>query len=136
MNVLVDTSIWSKVLRRSKDHNLSIRKQIGDLIAGHRVQIIGPIRQEILSGIRDDKQFEILNTHLSAFPDLPIFLDDYVTAARFFNVCRQKGIQGSNTDYLICAVAIRHRQEIFTADKDFKAFAKVLPIVLHEGISE
>jgi predicted nucleic acid-binding protein len=132
MKVLVDTSIWSKALRRDEGHNQAVRKQLGDLIAGHRAEIIGPIRQEILSGIRDGKQFDELNAHLSAFPDLPIIPDDYVTAARLFNLCRQKGIQGSNTDHLICAVAIRNRQEIFTADKDFKEFAKVLPISLTE----
>lgn len=132
MKVLIDTSIWSRALRRDEGHNQTIRKQLGDLIAGHRAQIIGPIRQEILSGIRDDKQFEALNAHLSAFPDLPVLSDDYITAAKFFNLCRQKGIQGSNTDFLICAVAMRSRLEIFTSDKDFKEFAKVLPIALHE----
>ena len=132
MKVLVDTSIWSKALRRDDGQNAAVRKQLGELIAGHRAEIIGPIRQEILSGIRDDKQFQALSAHLSAFPDLPIVPDDYVTAATLFNLCRRKGIQGSNTDFLICAVAIRNRLEIYTDDKDFKEYAKVLPISLSE----
>jgi predicted nucleic acid-binding protein len=50
-----------------------------------------------------------------------------------FNLCRAKGIQGSNTDFLICAVAVRHDFTIFTTDGDFRLFAKCLPIVLYES---
>jgi predicted nucleic acid-binding protein len=93
--------------------------------------MIGPIRQEILSGIREEGQFKELEVRLSAFPDIPLIAKDHVTAARFFNICRGKGVQGSNTDFLICAVAVRHRLAIFTTDKDFARYAKHLPIVLH-----
>jgi predicted nucleic acid-binding protein len=130
VNVLVDTSIWSLALRRAAGSEPRARQQLAELIAGHRAQIIGPIRQELLSGIRDERQFDDLSVHLSAFPDLPIIADDYVMAAKFFNLCRKHGIQGSNTDFLICAVAIRDRLSIFTADDDFRHFARVLPITL------
>jgi len=100
------------------------------LIADHRVQIIGPIRQEILSGVRGPAQFKKLESYLAAFPDLPLTTEDHVTAAEFFNVCRSKGLQGSNTDFLICAVSVRHRLAILTEDRDFGLFARHLPIVL------
>lgn len=132
MKVLVDTSVWSVVLRRSKQTVSGLTQQLRDLIADHRVEIIGPIRQEILSGIRYEDKFRKVNTYLSPFLDIPIIKEDYVTAARFFNLCRSKGIQGSNTDFLICAVALRNRLAIFTKDKDFLHFAKYLPIVLYE----
>jgi predicted nucleic acid-binding protein len=54
MKTLVDTSIWSAVLRSKQDMNLS--NQLSDLINDRRVEMIGPIRQEILSGIRSEKQ--------------------------------------------------------------------------------
>ena len=103
------------------------------LIEEMRVQMIGPIRQEILSGIREEAQFKELEARLVSFPDLAITADDYITAARFFNLCRQKGIQGSNTDFLICAVAVRNRLAIFATDKDFISFAAHLPIILYQG---
>jgi predicted nucleic acid-binding protein len=109
-----------------------LTQQLRDLIADHRVEIIGPIRQEILSGIRYEDKLRKVDTYLSPFLDIPIIKEDYVTAARFFNLCRSKGIQGSNTDFLICAVALRNRLAIFTKDKDFLHFAKYLPIVLYE----
>ncbi|HPO37554.1 MAG TPA: hypothetical protein PLU38_12910, partial [Kiritimatiellia bacterium] len=40
--------------------------------------------------------------------------------------------QGSNTDFLICAAAVRRDLCIFTCDRDFSHFAKCLPVVLHE----
>ena len=132
MKVLVDTSVWSAALRRGEGQNHDVKKILAELIAGNLVQIMGPIRQEILSGIREDTQFDTLKNHLAAFPDIPITSEDYVTAAQFFNRCRRKGIQGSNTDYLICAVAVRNRMQILTMDNDFKEFGKIIPIELYE----
>jgi len=131
MKVLVDTSVWSLALRRGGDSTLGPVRELRSLIADNRVQMIGAIRQELLSGIRDEGQFNELEARLSAFPDLPASSEDHVMAARFYNECRGKGVQGSNTDFLICAVAVRHRLAIFTTDKDFALFAKHLPIVLH-----
>jgi hypothetical protein len=131
MKVLVDTSVWSLALRRGGDSTLGPVRELRSLIADNRVQMIGAIRQELLSGIRDEGQFNELEARLSAFPDLPGSSEDHVMAARFYNECRGKGVQGSNTDFLICAVAVRHRLAIFTTDKDFALFAKHLPIVLH-----
>lgn len=132
MRILVDTSVWSEALRRSRGVETTVVREFRNLVLEHRVDIIGPIRQEVLSGVREDAQFENLENHLSAFPDLPLVTEDYITAARFFNACRASGVQGSNTDFLICAIAARHELAIYTTDKDFRLFAKHLPILLHE----
>jgi predicted nucleic acid-binding protein len=132
MNVLVDTSVWSLALRRGRPKNAGPVRELRDMISARRVLMIGPIRQEILSGIGEDAQFKALAAQLAAFPDLPIETEDYIRAARFFNICRQQGIQGSNTDFLVCAVAFRNRSAIFTTDEDFTSFAAHLPITLHQ----
>jgi hypothetical protein len=132
MKVIVDTSVWSLALRREATESLAPVQELRQLIHDHRVQMIGPIRQEILSGIRSESQFGKLRKHLESFPDLPIHSEDYVTAAQFFNLCRSEGVQGSNTDFLICAVAVRNRSSIFTTDKDFELFSEHLAIVLHK----
>ena len=130
MRVLVDTSIWSLALRRDAHVRNNAAESLSALIADHRVEIIGPIRQELLSGIRSSLQYENLKKHLAAFPDLAIGTEEYEIAAQFYNLCRSKGVQGSNTDFLICAVAVKYQLAIFTADDDFKQFAKFLPIAL------
>ncbi len=132
MNVLVDTSIWSLALRRPQSAEddpfvVELKELIGEL----RVAIIGPIRQEILSGIKTQSQFEKLRDHLQAFIDLPLVQADYERAAEFFNACRSKGVQGSNTDFLICAVAERYDLVVFTIDNDFQLFKKHIPVSLH-----
>ncbi|MEA3506177.1 MAG: PIN domain-containing protein [Elusimicrobiota bacterium] len=130
MKILVDTCVWSAALRRSKQSTSKVTVKLSSLISDHRVEIIGPIRQEILSGIREKAQFKNLKKYLAAFPDIPLNTEDYVTAAEFYNLCRSRGVQGSNTDFLICAVAIRKHLTIFTTDRDFSLFAKYLPIIL------
>ena len=78
MKVIVDTSVWSLALRRGKQDALVPVQELRNLIQDHRVQMIGPIRQEILSGIRSESQFKKLQNHLKSFPDLPILTEDYV----------------------------------------------------------
>lgn len=132
MRVLVDASVWSEALRRRSKVESDVVREFRSLILEHRIEIIGPIRQEILSGLREDAQFEKLEKHIAAFPDIPLETADHIMAAQFFNTCRAKGVQGSNTDFLICAVAVRRQLSIFTTDGDFPRFTKHLPIVLHE----
>jgi predicted nucleic acid-binding protein len=132
MKIIVDTSVWSLALRRGDLSAIPCVKELSGLIQDNRVQMLGPIRQEILSGIRTESQFNDLKRHLDSFADLPILTGDYVEAARYFNLCRSKGIQGSNTDFLICAVSIRNELPIYTTDKDFDSFTKHLPICLHK----
>ena len=131
MMVLVDTCVWSQVLRRQKVSNDPVARELHELIHEMRVQMVGPVRQELLSGVRLKKQFLELRNHLRAFPDLPLSENDFELAAEFFNQCRSKGVQGSNTDYLLCALSTRHELAIFTVDEDFKNYAKHLPIRLH-----
>ena len=134
MMVLVDTCIWSYALRNAERHDAvsaSHSAELVELIKETRVCIVGPIRQEILSGIRSGAQFAVLRDKLREFPDTVIITEDYENAARFFNTCRAKGIQGSNIDFLLCAVSFRLNYPIYTTDKDFTLFSKCIPITLH-----
>ena len=132
MKVIVDTCVWSLALWRADLKPIPCVEEFRNLIQDHRVQMIGPIRQEILSGIHSESQFNNLIKHLDSFIDLPIFTEDYVEAARYFNLCRVRGIQGSNTDFLICAVSVRNKLLIYTTDNDFELFAEHIPISLHK----
>jgi predicted nucleic acid-binding protein len=131
VNIIVDTAVWSLALRRHHSAPGVETRELAELVREGRAVLLGSVRQELLSGVRTDQQFETLRGHLRAFPDIPLASEDYEEAASFFNKCRAKGIQGSNTDYLICAVAVRRRFAILTTDTDFSNFARVLPIELH-----
>ena len=131
MNVLVDTSVWSLALRRAHPPEDAHVQELAELISEGRAALIGPIRQELLSGVKVPGQFRMLRDRLRAFPDVELAAEDYEEAAHDFNLCQARGIQGSNTDFLICAVAVRRRMTILTTDGDFQDYARVLPIPLH-----
>ena len=129
--VLVDTCIWSLALRGKYPRDIAVSKELTELIHVEKAKIIGPIRQEVLSGYSDVKQYNTLKNKLMYFPNVLIIDDDYVSAARFSNFCRQKSIQGSHIDFLICAVAYRLKMSIFTCDKDFGFYSQLVPIKLY-----
>jgi len=129
MKVLVDTCIWSQVLRH-KSPDAELTSKITELIQDAQVAIIGPIRQELLSGISQSDQFNQLQNFLSAFEDIALKTEHFEKAAEFCNICRRKGIQGSTIDFLICAVAEMENLIIFTVDKDFVNYKKYLPLQL------
>jgi predicted nucleic acid-binding protein len=135
MNVLVDTSVWSLALRRRTSKSVPHVVELGELIREGRVSILGPIRQELLSGTKSTEQFERLREHLEPFSDLELVREDYEDAARAFNTCRVRGLQASNTDFLICAVALNRDLAIFTTDRDFDRLSGVLKFRLHQARS-
>jgi len=134
MMVLVDTPIWSLALRRHpqdlNEHEEHLTHVFAEMIREGRVQILGPIRQELLSGLREQGSFRKLCTQLRAFDEPPVEVTDYEEAASMNNRCRARGIAGSAIDFLICAVAHRHGWQIFTTDRDFQHYATVLPLRL------
>jgi predicted nucleic acid-binding protein len=136
MLVLVDTPIWSLALRRTGT-NLNSREQrlIGDLqelIRDGRAQLMGPVRQELLSDIRQEAGFRKLRDQLRAFDEPRIEVADYEEAAHISNQCRSRGIAGSAIDFLICAAASRRDWQVFTTDEDFTRYASVIPLRLYQ----
>lgn len=122
MKVLADTCVWSLSLRRRKGSaGLSEKEQrlvaaLAESIRDGRVAMVGPVRQELLSGISDAKQFESLRSVLEAFPDEPLTTDVYVEAARLDNLCRARGVQCGVVDMLLCAAALHYGWAILTND--------------------
>jgi predicted nucleic acid-binding protein len=132
VKVLVDTPIWSYALRTHSNKYQHEIDQLISLIRDQRALIIGPIRQEILSGYSDLRKFKKIKEKLSYFENTPIQDIDYESAAELCNQCRKKGIQGSHIDFLICAVAKRINVSIFTTDMDFPRYQKIISIKLYK----
>lgn len=126
--VLIDTNIWSTYLRRKSKEDNALCYNVEKLIKAGRVEIIGPIRQEVLSGIKDNKQFELLKDYLSAFDDEVIHTHEYEIAAKLTNSCIAKGIAISAIDAIIAACLYSKGWEIYTRDKDFNRYANLIKI--------
>jgi len=133
MSLLVDSCIWSLSFRRRPRARLNAdqRRMVLELqqaITEGRVAIIGVIRQEVLSGIRERTQF--LNTQhaLEPFPDEEMIPADYIEAARLYNLCLDRGVQCGSIDILIAAVAARKNFTVFTCDRALISCLEVLGI--------
>lgn len=131
MKVLADTSVWSLALRRKKTVKRSAVAQrlvasLSRAISDGWVAIIGPIRQELLSGIKQEAQFEKLKGALEAFRDEPLETVDYEEAARLYNVCRSRGVECGPVDILICAVAARRKWKVLANDAGLNQCLEVI----------
>ncbi len=135
MSVLIDTPIWSLALRRKAAQLHPAEHQLVEewktLVWDGRARLAGIIRQEVLSGIRETRDFERLRARLAAFDDVPAGAADHERAASYFNACRARGVTPTAFDVLICALAVRHALAVFTTDAVFVRYAKILPVKLH-----
>ncbi len=71
-NVLVDACIWSFLLRRNASLESLEKQTLLKLIQQTRIILLGVVRQEVLSGIREMQQFERIRQKLRSFPDFPL----------------------------------------------------------------
>ncbi|MGP8252784.1 MAG: PIN domain-containing protein [Terracidiphilus sp.] len=129
--LIVDTCVWSLWLRRRNPSLLNANEQqilakLREAVENRRATILGPIRQEVLSGIRDAAQFAKTASLLDPFLDEPIDSSDYIEAAKLFNLCRDHGIQCGPVDILICTVAARNHYGILTYDQGLERCIGVL----------
>lgn len=132
--ILVDTCVWSLGLRRQRK-DLSAKERrivfgLRELIVAGRACLIGPIQQELLSGIPDEEAFDQLAGQVGAQAVLPVDAEVWRRAAWFFNMCRRHGIAPDAIDMTICAAAEAHGVSILTVDPDFERYARCLPIRL------
>ena len=123
MKILADTCVWSLLLRRKTSINLDTEElrlvaALQDAVQAGQIVLIGPIRQELLSGLKEPTQFERLRVALAAFPDEELQASDYEEAAQLFNRCRSRGITCGPIDLLICAIAMKRHWGILTRDQD------------------
>jgi predicted nucleic acid-binding protein len=128
MKVIVDTSVWSLAFRRKAVVKTAEVVDLVRVVEEGLVVLLGPVRQEVLSGIKHREQFERLRERLAAFPDLELMTRDFETAAELCNLCIAKGVQASHTDFLIAAAAIIRGYAVLSADQDFKSIARIVPV--------
>jgi len=131
----VDTTVWSLLLRRRRkgldEQGRAVRLELRDLVASGRAVLVGPVRQELLTGVRDLGDFERLRERLRDFDDAPLSSDDFEEAARCANACRAAGVAGSPVDFLLCALGLRRDLAVFTLDEDFRRYGEHLPLRFH-----
>ena len=126
MNLVVDTSVWSLVLRRRSvdPDNPWVTAFRGHVAAGDSLLLVGPILQEVLTGLRWPRDVDRLLASLAPFPLVPLARGTYVLAAQISNRCRRSGVQTTTGDALIAAACVENGFPLLTADQDFVRIAR------------
>ncbi len=126
--ILVDTSVWIDFFHSTQSEEA---KRLAEYLEGDRVCITSLIRAEILSGARNEKEFNLLKENLSALPILEEPQGFWDQVAHFRFLLARRGIQSSLIDLSIGVLAYHHNCFLLTRDKEFKQIAHILPIKLH-----
>lgn len=138
MNLVVDTSVWSLVLRRprvNEAHPL-VRTFRFHVESGDAIFLIGTILQELLDGVRSPEPCDRLLGLLEPFPLLDLYRETYVFAAKLRTRCRSKGLQSGPIDFLIAAACCGHGFPLLTADQDFSRIARHSDLTLLPSMNE
>ena len=135
--ILFDTSVLSRVFRRSRPGAEERRLQavFDELMASDvPLGLPGIVLQDVLSGVRSQRQFTDLSAKLLAgFTVISEGVPEHVEAARLKNVCLGKGLNVSGIDCLVAACALVGGHKLFTVDEDFAAIARHAPLELFRG---
>lgn len=133
MPIIVDTSVWSLGLRRKRKelapHQKALVFHLRELITLGQAVMPGVVRQELLTGITEER-FDEIREYLRAFDDPAMGVEDYERAAKFSNLCLDAGIAAPVPDIMICSLAGGHDWPVLTTDHDFVRYAECLPIRL------
>ncbi len=113
--VVVDTSVWIDYLagRVTREAVLLDRavEQVG------RVAVCGPVLQELLQGIRREKEYKKTRLQMSKYPFLEVTRWTFLRAAGLYHRMRGKGFTAGRFDVLIAAVCLEHDAALLTSDR-------------------
>lgn len=132
MILVVDTSVWSRVLRRRAVHQADpyVVAFRGHIERGNRLYLAGPVLQELLSGLKNPADFDRLLAALAVVPMVELRRDSFVLAAQIADGCRRHGVQAGAIDFLIAAACVQNGYPLLTADRHFLAISRWSPLVV------
>jgi hypothetical protein len=129
--IVVDTSVWIDVLNeRTSPQALRCVELIE---GGEPIALTDVVFTEILQGFRSEREADLVERHLRAFPILRLEgLDDFALAAELYRRARCAGATIRKTlDCLIAVPCVRTGAPILHADADFDQLAKHTPLRIY-----
>jgi predicted nucleic acid-binding protein len=132
--ILVDTTVWSLAFRRrSRETVPPAATLLARLIHENApLALPGIVLQEVLSGVRNAKDFQRLGGLMASFPTILASTELHSDAAALFNACVRNGLNISAVDALIAATAVAANAGLLTTDDDFRRIAQIVPLnVMH-----
>jgi predicted nucleic acid-binding protein len=129
--VLVDTSVWSLLFRKSGPAAQPEVAALQRFLGGEElVAITGVIAQELFYGLALSSASDSIARTLGALSYLAPTLDEHVAAAKLQRTLRDAGVQVSGADALIAQLAMARDLTLLTTDRDFSHAARHVPLRL------
>ena len=114
--VLIDTSAWIDFFRGKQSpvtDTVQLALQLG------LARLCGPVKAELLQGVRSKKEKQQLSVMFDAVENLPTHEMDWEVAGNTLQALRESGVTLPLTDALIAAIASRHKAQVLTLDHHF-----------------
>ena len=123
--VLVDTSVWIEVFRRTRPLDLVSVVDFDEIVT------CLPIVQEVLQGFRDETAYRKARAALLSLPivDAPLTQEVFESAVMLYRSGRRQGLTvRSSVDCLVAACALRNDLEVLHRDRDYANLARIAPL--------
>lgn len=131
MTLLVDTSVWSLVLRRDGAKTDPAVAALHEALLGSvAIVTTGLVLQELLQGFAGPKAATSIVERFRALPLIQPERQDHIAAAEVRNICRRSGVQIGTIDALLIQLCGRHELTLLSTDKDFTHAASHVPFKL------
>jgi predicted nucleic acid-binding protein len=125
LSLLVDTSVWSLVLRRNAPADTAEAARLAEALqAGEAVLTTGLVLQELLQGFAGPRDRDLIVARFAALPLLTPDRRDHIEAAELRNRCRRHGLQIGTIDALLAQLCLQHDLTLLTTDNDFRGMAR------------
>ena len=123
--ILVDSSVWIDYFRGTETPQVEV---LDGLLGRTRLAIGDLIVAEVLQGVRDEKEFNLVRKTLDAFTQVELVgYDIAVKAARNYRTLRGMGITVRKTiDSIIATRCIESGLTLLHSDRDFLPFVEYL----------
>lgn len=119
--ILVDSSVWIDYFRGAETPQVEM---LDGLFGRTRLAVGDLIVVEVLQGVRDEREFNLVRKTLDAFTQIELVGHDIaVKAARNYRVLREMGIPVRKTiDAIIATRCIESGLTLLHSDRDFAPF--------------
>ncbi|MGI6669838.1 MAG: type II toxin-antitoxin system VapC family toxin [Acetivibrionales bacterium] len=113
--LLFDTSVWIEYFKNNSDVVSFVEKHLLE----DSVYLVGIIVSELIQGIKNDKEREIIRSSIDAINFIDMKFGDWIRTGDLSNTLRKSGITIPLTDIAIAAAAIGNDLVLVTRDRHF-----------------
>ena len=129
--VFVDSSVFINFFNSSKSKESKLLSSL--LIEGKDIAINGLVYQEVLQGIKSDKEFKNIKLILDDFSFISTSESIFLQSANLYRQLKKKGITvRKSIDVIIAQLCINNSLPLLQADKDFVNISRHSKLKLYE----